>query len=96
MRQSYIVTYDVRDPKRLRKVYRLMRGYGRHIQLSVFYCDLDRMRRIELETRIGGEIHYGEDQVLFIDIGPTEGRALDSISSVGRPYIAGERRAVIA
>jgi len=27
----YLVTYDICDPKRLRKVYRLMRGYGDHL-----------------------------------------------------------------
>ena len=35
MRQTYIVTYDISHPKRLRKVYKLMKGYGEHVlQLS--------------------------------------------------------------
>jgi len=29
MRHTYVVTYDICDPKRLRKVYRLMLGWGR-------------------------------------------------------------------
>ncbi len=32
MRQTYIVSYDVCHPKRLRKVFKLMRGYGDHLQ----------------------------------------------------------------
>jgi CRISPR-associated protein Cas2 len=36
MRQGYIVTYDVCNPKRLRKVFKTMQGYGEHLQLSVF------------------------------------------------------------
>lgn len=31
MRLLYIVTYDVCDARRLRRVFRLMRGYGDHI-----------------------------------------------------------------
>lgn len=28
MRQRYLVTYDIGDPKRLRKVFKLLKGYG--------------------------------------------------------------------
>ena len=47
-RQSYVVTYDICDPKRLRRVYETLRGHGDHLQLSVFRCDLTRR---ELEPR---------------------------------------------
>lgn len=96
MRQAYIVTYDVCDPKRLRKVYRVLRGYGRHLQLSVFQCELSSMERVELEVRLGAEIHHDEDQVLFVDIGPADGRGRTSIEAIGKPYAADDRRAIIA
>ncbi|CAN5773043.1 CRISPR-associated endonuclease Cas2 [soil metagenome] len=96
MRQAFIVTYDVCDPKRLRKVYRILRGYGRHLQLSVFQCELSGMERVELETRLRGEIKHDEDQVLFVDIGPADGRGRASIEAIGIPYVAEDRRAVIA
>jgi CRISPR/Cas system-associated endoribonuclease Cas2 len=32
VRTRYVVTYDVSDPGRLRQVYRVMRGFGDHIQ----------------------------------------------------------------
>ena len=38
MRQSYLVCYDISDDKRLRKVFKTMRGYGDHLQYSVFEC----------------------------------------------------------
>ena len=41
MRHNYVVTYDISDPKRLRKVYKMMLGYGEHLQLSVFQCELN-------------------------------------------------------
>ncbi len=86
MRQTYIVTYDVCDPKRLRKVFKLMKGYGDHLQLSVFRCDLDTRSLHELRGRLGSVIHHDEDQVLFVDVGPSEGRAATSIGAVGRAY----------
>ena len=35
-RQLHLVTYDIRDPKRWRRAYRILRGYGSRIQYSVF------------------------------------------------------------
>ena len=96
MRQAFIVTYDVCDPKRLRKVYKILRGYGQHLQLSVFQCELDAREKIELEAKLRVEIKFDEDQVLFVDIGPADGRGRTSIEGLGRPYVSIERRAVIA
>jgi CRISPR-associated protein Cas2 len=96
MRQGFLVTYDVADPKRLRRVYKIMRGYGRHIQLSVFQCELDPRERVELGVKLREEIHHEQDQVLFIDIGPVDGRGSVAIESLGRAYVPEERRAVIA
>jgi CRISPR-associated protein Cas2 len=35
-RHLHLVTYDIRDPKRWRRAYRILRGYGSRIQYSVF------------------------------------------------------------
>lgn len=96
MRQTYIVSYDISDPKRLRKVFKLMRGYGDHLQLSVFQCELNRRELVELRSRLGDVIHFGEDQVMFVDVGPVEGRGSTSISAIGRPYMYPERHAIVA
>ncbi len=32
----HLVSYDIRDPARWRKAYRLLKGYGRRLQYSVF------------------------------------------------------------
>lgn len=95
MRQTYIVSYDISDPKRLRKVFKLMKGYGEHLQLSVFRCELTHRALVELRARLGGIIHHEHDQVLFVDVGPEEGRGSTSISAIGRPYEAPERCAVV-
>jgi CRISPR-associated protein Cas2 len=87
MRQAFIVTYDISHPKRLRKVYELMCGYGDWLQLSVFRCALTAREKIELRDQLTHIIHHGEDQVLFIDIGPADGRAGTAIESLGRPFL---------
>lgn len=95
MRQTFIVSYDISCPKRLRRVYRLMRGWGDHIQLSVFRCEMNARELVELRSRLVEVIHHGEDQVLFVDVGPVEGRGGTSIRAIGKVYTPPERRAVV-
>lgn len=40
MRSNYLICYDIRDPKRLGRVLRLMKANGLHVEYSVFYCSL--------------------------------------------------------
>lgn len=95
MRHTYVVTYDICDPKRLRKVYKLMLGWGEHLQLSVFQCELNQRELVELRVELSRLIRPTEDQVLFIDVGTVEGRGSDSITALGRPYVDPERTAVV-
>ena len=88
MRNSYIVSYDISDPKRLRQVFQTMRGWGDHLQYSVFECQLSRMDLAELRTELAEIIDHHDDQVLFVDLGPSEGRGDRVISALGKPYIA--------
>lgn len=95
MRQTFVVSYDVADPKRLRQVYRLMRGWGEHIQFSVFRCELNARELVELRAALGAMIHHHEDQVLFIDVGPVDGRGNTAIRSIGKAYVSPERTAIV-
>lgn len=95
MRHTYVVTYDICDPKRLRKVYKLMLGWGDHLQLSVFQCELSHRELVELRVQLDRIIKPSEDQVLFVSLGLVEGRGSDAITSLGRPYIDPERVAIV-
>jgi len=95
MRHTYVVSYDVCHPKRLRKVYKVMLGYGDPLQLSVFRCDLSGKELAELKEALRGVIHHGEDQVLFVNVGPEEGRAAGAFAAMGKPYVAPERCAIV-
>lgn len=91
MRRLYIVAYDISDPKRLRRVFRILKGYGEHLQLSVFRCDLGKSQRLQLAAKLGETIEHSEDQVMFVDLGPSEGRA-HAIAYLGRPGPSSEPR----
>jgi CRISPR-associated protein Cas2 len=95
MRQTYIVSYDVSSPRRLRKVFKLMRGLGDHLQLSVFRCELTARELMELRVKLAGLIDKAEDQVLFVDVGPAEGRGSTSITALGKAYLHPERHAMV-
>jgi len=92
----FIVSYDICDPKRLRKVHKVMKGFGDALQYSVFSCDLTRTERVRCEVALREVINAHEDQVLFIDIGPARGRALLAVEAVGKAYEPAARRAIVA
>ena len=95
MRRTFIVTYDISDPRRLRKVFQILRGYGDHLQLSVFRCELVATEKVLLEAKLREAIHHGEDQVLLVDLGVADGRAGCAIHSLGRPCPSPERTAIV-
>lgn len=94
MRRLYVVTYDISDPKRWRKVFKTMKGFGQHIQLSVFRCDLTDMERIRMTAALSELIHHGEDQVILVDLGASEGRD-HRVEAIGRPLEQERREARI-
>jgi CRISPR-associated protein Cas2 len=95
MRNVYVVCYDISNRHRLRRVYKVMRGFGAHIQLSVFRCELSPRERIELIAALVPVINQDEDQVLLVDIGPADGRAATVFQAVGRPYLSPVRHAIV-
>lgn len=81
----YIVSYDISHPKRWRKVFKLMNGYGAWVQLSVFQCRMSRRRRVELLARLDALIDHGEDHVVLIDLGVAD-NVQPRVVSLGRPF----------
>ena len=86
MRHSFIVCYDIRDDRRLRQVYKTMRNWGDHLQYSVFECQLNPSERIQCRSELAAIIHHGQDQVLFINLGPSAGRGERVIEALGQSY----------
>jgi CRISPR-associated protein Cas2 len=47
-----VISYDISDDKRRRKVAKIMEGYGYRVQYSVFECDLEPKKLAELKKRL--------------------------------------------
>ncbi len=90
----YVVTYDISDTKRWRAVFKLMKGYGEWLQLSVFQCRLSRKRHAELLATLDEIIHHKDDHVLMLDLGSAE-RVSPRVVSLGKSFRPVEREPVI-
>ena len=88
MRHSYLVCYDISDEKRVRMVFKAMKDYGDHLQFSVFECQFTPTDLAECRAELSKIIHHTEDQVLFVCLGPAEGRGDRVITALGKPYSA--------
>lgn len=93
MRHSYIVSYDICDPKRLRKMYQKMLGFGERLQLSVFKCDLNDRERVLLEGAVLEIINQKEDLLMIVDLGPSDSNT--RIDFLGKRLACSSRSAVI-
>jgi len=66
-RQWHLITYDVRDPKRLRKVAKMLESYGTRLQYSVFRCRLNVEMLERLHWQLA-EIMEEVDDLLVIPL----------------------------
>lgn len=87
MRNYVLVSYDISDQKRWRKVYKIVKGYGSHIQYSVFLCQLTRQDEVELKQMLMDVIHQSHDQVLFARLGTATSNVITrNVSYIGRDF----------
>ncbi len=63
MRENYLICYDIKNEKRLSKVYKYLCGIAIHIQYSVFYHRLDYRELIELKEKLKSIINEEEDDL---------------------------------
>ena len=90
----YIVTYDISDSRRGRRVFKTMQAYGEWLQLSVFQCRLTHRRRAELETSLRALIKNGEDHILLIDVGSAN-KINPAVESIGKNFSKMERQTIV-
>lgn len=82
-RRRYLVSYDIRDDKRLRVVHKTMKAYGWAMQYSVFICDLDFAELHALRMDLSSIIHHQVDSVALIDLGDPRDRGRSCFSFLG-------------
>jgi len=96
MRHRYLVAYDISDPKRLRRTFKKMNGFGDPLQYSVFQCDLSDVERTLMREALGSIINHTEDRVMIVHIGAVDGRGAVAFEFLGvRLDLPAEAAAVI-
>lgn len=90
----YLVTYDISDPKRWRAVFKVMKGYGEWLQLSVFQCRMNGRRHADLTATLDQIIHHREDHVLLMDLGPADA-VEPRVTSLGKTFQTVQRETII-
>lgn len=90
----YFVTYDISDQRRWRRLFRIMKGYGKWLQLSVFQCRLSDRRHAEMIQLISGIIKTNDDHVVIVDVGAAAD-ADPRVVSLGRSFETVEKGPII-
>lgn len=68
-RRRYLIAYDIADARRLRRVCKIMEGYGDRLQYSVFISDLSLSELFHARADVEGEMLMSEDSVVIVDLG---------------------------
>ncbi|MGB8699505.1 MAG: CRISPR-associated endonuclease Cas2 [Thermosynechococcaceae cyanobacterium] len=84
----YLVCYDIRCPKRWRKAYKLLQGYGESLQYSIFRCCLNQRDREKLRWELE-QILTQEDNLLLAGICD---RCVERIHLCNRPEAWSSKR----
>ena len=61
----WIVSYDIPSDKRRKKVAKILEGYGRRAQYSVFECEITGEQCDKLERALKRTIDADEDDIRF-------------------------------
>jgi|UniRef100_A0A7C3ZDK2 CRISPR-associated protein Cas2 len=65
----HLVCYDIRDPKRWAKAYKILKGCGDHLQLSIFRVHLTKTKLAALRWNLS-KVLDEEDSLLIVRLCP--------------------------
>lgn len=85
-----LVCYDIPSDRRRTKVMKALKDYGRHVQYSVFECELTAKQLKELQQALRKLVNKKEDHIRFYRINQED---LQKRQVWGRARTAGEIRA---
>lgn len=83
-RTRYLLAYDIRDPRRLRRVHQVAKTWGYPLQYSVFVCDLTRSELLMMRNDLAEEMSVVQDSVGIFDLGPPTGRGVQCVEFIGK------------
>jgi CRISPR-associated protein Cas2 len=88
----YVVAYDIPDDKRRTKVHKILLGYGKWTQYSLFECFLTRKQLVLLQAKLIDHLVDEEDSVRFY---PLCANCVSKVETVGGPLPGDDQLFVI-
>lgn len=76
----YIIAYDIPDDKRRTKVHKILCGFGKWTQFSLFECFLSKKELVLLRSKLAKHLIAERDRVRFY---PLCANCLDKVETVG-------------
>lgn len=64
----YVIAYDIPDDRRRTRVHKILSGFGRWTQYSVFECHLTEKQMVLLRSRLDRFLKPSEDSVRIYQI----------------------------
>ena len=83
----YVIAYDIPDDKRRTKVHKILQGYGKWTQYSLFECFLTRKQLVLLGSKLEKHLEVRQDSVRFY---PLCANCVSKVETVGGPPPADE------
>lgn len=77
----YVIAYDIPDDRRRTRIHKILRGFGRWTQYSVFECHLTDKQLVLLRARLDRHIKPGEDSVRIYQLCSSCMRKVETIGS---------------
>ena len=78
----YVIAYDIPDDKRRTKIHKVLLGFGKWTQYSLFECFLSRKDLILLRSKLAEHLVAEEDSVRFY---PLCANCVSKVETVGGP-----------
>ena len=78
----YVIAYDIPDDKRRTKIHKVLLGFGKWTQYSLFECFLSRKDLILLQSKLIEHLVAREDSVRFY---PLCASCASKVETVGGP-----------
>ncbi len=76
----YVVAYDIPNDKRRTKIHKILQGYGKWTQYSLFECFLTKKQLLLLQSRLEEHLVVKEDSVRFY---PLCSNCVSKVETVG-------------
>lgn len=64
----YVIAYDIPDDRRRAKVHKILSGFGRWTQYSIFECHLTEKEMVVLRSKLDRHLRPDQDSVRFYQI----------------------------